>query len=54
MTMNRRDFITQASLLAVGSSGILQRVRAAENEVVAETAFGRVRGVDVQIGRAHV
>jgi para-nitrobenzyl esterase len=49
MTMNRRDFITQASLLAVASSGLVPRVRAAENEaVVAETAFGRVRGVDVQ------
>src|SRR6185436_20756462 len=49
MSMNRRHFITQASLLAVASSGILQRVRAAENEaVVVETAFGRVRGVDAQ------
>ena len=49
MTMNRRHFITQASLLAAASSGMLQRVRAAENEaVVAETAFGKVRGVDVQ------
>ena len=49
MSMNRRHFITQASLLAVASSGVLQRVRAAENEaVVAETAFGKVRGVDVQ------
>jgi para-nitrobenzyl esterase len=49
MSMNRRDFISQASLFALASSGILQRVRAAENEaVVAETAFGKVRGVDVQ------
>jgi para-nitrobenzyl esterase len=49
MTINRRHFITQASLLAVASSGILQRVRAAENDaVVAETAFGKVRGVEVQ------
>ena len=49
MSMNRRHFLTQASLLAVASSGILQRVRAAENEaVVADTAFGKVRGVDVQ------
>jgi para-nitrobenzyl esterase len=49
MSMNRRDFITQASLLAAASSGILPRVWAAENEaVVVETAFGRVRGVDAQ------
>ena len=47
--MNRRHFITQASLFAVASSGMLQRVRAAEHDtVVAETAFGKVRGVDVQ------
>ncbi|MEO8257572.1 MAG: carboxylesterase/lipase family protein [Acidobacteriota bacterium] len=49
MSMNRRHFITQASLFAAASSGLLQRVRAAEDQtIVAETAFGRVRGVDVQ------
>ena len=49
MSMNRRHFITQASLLAVASSGMLQSLRAAENDaVVAETAFGKVRGLDVQ------
>ena len=47
--MNRRHFLTQASLLAVASSGIVQRVRAADNDaVVAETALGQVRGVDMQ------
>src|SRR5215203_3096616 len=49
MSINRRYFLTQASLLAVASSGVLPRLRAADNEtVVAETASGRVRGVDVQ------
>jgi para-nitrobenzyl esterase len=49
MVMNRRHFIGQASLLAAASGGFLRSAWAAESEsVVADTSFGRVRGVDVQ------
>jgi para-nitrobenzyl esterase len=44
----RREFIKQASLVAA-ASGFLRNAWAAEpNFVVAETAFGTIRGVDVQ------
>jgi para-nitrobenzyl esterase len=49
MSMNRRHFIGQASLLAAASGGFLRSAWAAEPDfVVADTAFGKVRGVDVQ------
>jgi para-nitrobenzyl esterase len=49
MDVNRRDFVKHASLWVVSSSGILQSVRAAEPRfVVADTPFGKIRGVDVQ------
>lgn len=49
MSMNRRRFITQTSLLAVASGGMLRSALAADADlVVADTTFGRVRGVDVQ------
>jgi para-nitrobenzyl esterase len=49
MTMNRRHFITQASVLAAASGTFLRSAWAAESTfVVADTAFGKVRGVDVQ------
>jgi para-nitrobenzyl esterase len=48
MTLNRRDFITQASLLAMASGTMLKSALAADPAFVfAETSFGRVRGVDV-------
>ena len=49
MTINRRLFIGQASLLAAASGGLLRSAWAADPDYVfAETSFGRVRGVDVQ------
>ena len=49
MSMNRRHFITRASLLAVTSGGMLRSAFAADGAfVVADTASGRVRGVDVR------
>ena len=48
MSMNRRHFIGQASLLAAASAGFLRSSWAAEQDfVVADTSFGKVRGVDV-------
>jgi para-nitrobenzyl esterase len=47
MTMNRRRFIGQASLLAAASGAMLRTAWAADSEVVAETVYGKVRGVDV-------
>ena len=48
MSMNRRLFISQASLFAAASGGLLRGAWAAEPDlVVAETSFGKVRGVDV-------
>src|SRR5712691_11864115 len=47
--MNRRDFITQASLLAAASGTMLRSAVAADPTFVfAETSFGRVRGVDLE------
>ena len=49
MTINRRLFIGQASLLAAASGGLLRSAWAADPDYVfADTSFGRVRGVDVQ------
>src|SRR6476659_987270 len=49
MTMNRRCFITDSALLAAASGSFLRQAWAAEsNFVVADTAFGKVRGFDVQ------
>jgi para-nitrobenzyl esterase len=46
--MDRRHFIGQASLLALGSGAWVRRALAADpSSVVADTAFGKVRGVDV-------
>ena len=46
--MDRRHFIGQASLLALGSGAWARRVLAADpSYVVADTAYGKVRGVDV-------
>ena len=48
MSMNRRLFIGQASLLAAASGGFLRSAWAADPDyVVADTAFGKIRGVDV-------
>ena len=41
---SRRDFLKQASLLAAASGTILRTAQGAD--VVVETAFGKVRGVD--------
>src|SRR5262245_55680410 len=44
---SRRDFLKQASLLTAASGSILKSAWAADNDyVVAETAFGKIRGVD--------
>ena len=47
--MNRRNFLTHASLLAAASSGFLRDAFAADAApVVVDTSFGKVRGVDAQ------
>lgn len=47
--MNRRVFITQASLLTAASGIMLRDAWAADGDaVVVDTAFGKVRGVDAQ------
>ena len=49
MTMNRRVFITQASLLTAASGVFLRDAWAADGDsVIVDTAFGKVRGVDAQ------
>ena len=50
MSIPRRDFIRQASMLTVASGGLLQNAWAADasaSQVVVETSFGKVRGIDV-------
>jgi para-nitrobenzyl esterase len=48
MNASRRDFIKQACWLAAASGAALKGIRAAEPAfVVAETAYGKVRGVDL-------
>ena len=46
--MNRRNFLKQTSLLAVPATLTLGRGQSSQNFVVAETAFGKVRGEEVQ------
>jgi len=47
MSMNRRIFIGQASLLAAASGGLVRGAWAADSSyVVADTTLGKVRGVD--------
>src|SRR5882724_3851935 len=41
---SRRDFLKQASMLAAASGAILTRAHGAD--VVADTTFGKVRGID--------
>jgi len=45
---SRREFLKQASMLAAASTSILTTARGADNkyDVVADTAFGKIRGVD--------
>jgi para-nitrobenzyl esterase len=43
---SRRDFLKQAPLLVAASGTVLRAAWAAETFVVAETTFGRIRGVD--------
>ena len=46
---SRRDFLKQASMLAAASTSILTSARAAdEKTVVADTAFGKIRGIDAK------
>src|SRR5581483_3467299 len=46
---NRRSFLKQTSLLALAPAGaVLLRGQSSSNSVVAETAFGKVRGEEVQ------
>jgi para-nitrobenzyl esterase len=46
----RRDFVKQACLVAAATGGVLPRIVRADDRkpVVAETRFGKIRGVDVQ------
>lgn len=47
--MNRRTFLKQTSLLAIApATAVLGRAQSNENFVVAETAFGKVRGVEIR------
>src|SRR5687767_14602075 len=46
MERSRRDFLKHASLLVAASSIGVRSSRAADAFVVAETTFGRIRGVD--------
>ena len=46
---NRRTFLKQTSLLAVApAAAVLARAQNSQNAVVAETAFGKIRGEEVQ------
>jgi para-nitrobenzyl esterase len=46
---NRRTFLKQASLLAIApATAVLSRGQSAQNFVVADTAFGKIRGEEVQ------
>jgi len=46
---NRRTFLKQASLLATAPAGaVLLRAQTGRNPVIAETAFGKIRGEEVQ------
>jgi len=46
---NRRTFLKQTSLLAIApAAAVLARGQSAQNAVVAETAFGKIRGEEVQ------
>ena len=47
MRPSRRDFIRHACVLAAASSAALRSADAESQFITAETAFGRVRGVDV-------
>jgi para-nitrobenzyl esterase len=46
--MNRRTFLQQASLLAIPATAVLSRGQSSQNAVVADTAFGKVRGEEIQ------
>jgi para-nitrobenzyl esterase len=46
--MNRRTFLKQTSLLAVPATVALARGQSSRDSVVADTAFGKVRGEEVQ------
>ncbi len=46
--MNRRTFLQQTSLLAIPATAVLARGQSSQNSVVAETAFGKVRGEEIQ------
>src|SRR5215470_5331590 len=49
MNRSRRDFIKQVPLMVAASSGIIKSAGGADtNYVVAETALGKIRGVDVE------
>src|SRR5205809_7996315 len=45
---SRRNFLKQATLLAAASPAFLSRARGADSkyDVVADTTFGKIRGVD--------
>ena len=46
--MNRRTFFKQTSLLAIPATVSLARGQASQSSVVADTAFGKIRGEEVQ------
>ena len=43
---SRRDFLKQTSLVVAATGGIVGNVWGADTRVVADTAFGKIRGVD--------
>src|SRR3984957_20999693 len=46
---NRRTFLKQTSLLAIApAAAVLARGQSAQNAVVADTTFGKIRGEEVQ------
>lgn len=49
MKRSRRDFLKQATMLAAASGAVLRNAWGAETKfVTAETAFGKIRGVDAE------
>ena len=48
MPLSRRDFLRHASLATAASTVVLRRAFAADTYVTAETAFGKIRGVDAE------
>jgi para-nitrobenzyl esterase len=46
--MNRRTFLKQTSLLAIPATAVLAHAQNSSNSTIADTAFGKVRGEEIQ------